>query len=63
MDMNDSEILVRLKEKQGFNKKEEIFELDKFINKFIDIDQYDDPLYTEMFKYLIENRLNIIKEE
>lgn len=63
MDRKDIEILEKLKEKTDFNKKEEIFELDKFINRFKDVNQYNDPLYQEIFTCLIDNRLNIINEK
>jgi len=63
MDPKDIEILEKLKLKQGFNKKDEIFELDRFINRFKDINQFNNPSYQEMFNLLIENRLNIINEE
>lgn len=62
MDKKDLEIIEKLKEKQGYNRKTEIFELDNFINRFKDIEQYNDREYQDMFIYLIENRLNIVNE-
>ena len=63
VDKKDLDIIRKLKIKDDFNKKEELFELDEFIIRFKDVSQYNYSVYEDMFKYLIENRLNIVNEK
>jgi hypothetical protein len=60
---NEFTLEESLKLKNGFNKREEILQLDLFINKFKESEQFNEDIFKEMFLNLIENRLNISSDK
>lgn len=61
--MVDVKLLESLNNITNINKKEEIFQLDSFINNYQSDDQYNDKIYSDIFVALISNRLNLINEK
>jgi hypothetical protein len=62
MDKDD----VRLQDllsKNFSDRKEEIFQLDNFINRYKNDSQYDHPDYGKIFSLLIETRIGLINEK
>jgi hypothetical protein len=60
MENLDSLLLTNLK--KGIEKKEEILQLDQFINRYTTDDQYDATIYTEIFNTII-SKLKLINEK
>ena len=49
--------LMYVLKSKNLNKKEEIFQLDAFINNFQSEEKFDNPKYHELFQILIEFKL------
>lgn len=64
MDKFDQKLLDNLRLNiSDINRKEEIFLLDEFINRYNSDQQYNDENYSEMFKILLNLRLKITINE
>jgi hypothetical protein len=61
MDNVDRLLLENLKKR--IDKKEEILQLDQFINRYSTDDQYDGALYVELFNTIMATRIKIINEK
>jgi hypothetical protein len=49
--------------KKGIPKKDEILQLDQFINRYASDDQYDGQIYVEIFNLLVTSRICKINEK
>jgi hypothetical protein len=56
MEISEDKLIQILKSKNS-NKKDEIFQLDAFINNFQSEQKFNHPSYYELFVVLIENKL------
>ena len=61
MESIDKLLLENLK--KGIDRKEEILQLDQFINRYTSDDQYDNHLYIEIFNTVMDSRIHTINEK
>jgi hypothetical protein len=59
----DADRLLLENLKKNIDKKEEVLQLDQFINRYSTDDQYNEQLYIEIFNTIISTRILIINDK
>ena len=63
MDNTDSDHKLHENLKNSQNRKDEIFQLDEFINRYQSDEKYEHSLYTNIFNLLLQDKLNRVNEK
>jgi hypothetical protein len=63
MDNTDPDYKLHENLKNSQNRKDEIFQLDEFINRYQSDENYEHSLYTNIFNLLLQDKLICVNEK